>query len=66
MYSYISGELVEVNEDTIVIDNHGIGYEFAVSRSTLASMHQIGSQVKVFTYLHVRDCLLYTSPSPRD
>lgn len=55
MYSYISGELVEVNEDTIVIDNHGIGYEFAVSKSTLASMHQIGSQVKVFTYLHVRE-----------
>ena len=23
MYSYISGELAEVNEDTIVVDNHG-------------------------------------------
>lgn len=55
MYSYISGELVEVNEDTIVVDNHGIGYEFAVSRSTVASMHLLGQQVKVYTYLHVRE-----------
>lgn len=55
MYSYISGELVEVNDDTIVVDNHGIGYEFAVSRTTIASMHHLGQQVKVFTYLHVRE-----------
>ncbi|MDD6193457.1 MAG: Holliday junction branch migration protein RuvA [Lachnospiraceae bacterium] len=55
MYSYISGELVEVNEDSIVVDNQGIGYEFAVSRSTVASMRHLGQQVKVYTYLHVRE-----------
>ena len=38
MYSYISGQLVEVNEETIVVDNHGIGYEFFTSCQMWAAM----------------------------
>ena len=38
MYSYISGQLVEVNEETIVVDNHGIGYEFFNLWSTSCQM----------------------------
>ena len=37
MYSYISGQLVEVNEETIVVDNHGIGYEFFIPKSVSTS-----------------------------
>ncbi len=55
MYSYISGELVDVLADSIVVDNHGIGYEFHVSKNTLYHLQGIGNQVKVYTYLHVRE-----------
>lgn len=55
MYSYISGELVEVNEDTIVVDNHGIGYRFFVPKSMQYQMNRLGEQIKVYTYLHVRE-----------
>lgn len=55
MYSYISGELVEVNEDTVVVDNHGIGYRFFVPKTMTYQLGQIGSNVKIYTYLHVRE-----------
>ena len=41
MYSYISGELVEINEETIVVDNHGIGYEFFVPKSVIYQLPAI-------------------------
>ncbi len=55
MYSYISGELVEVNEDTIVVDNHGIGYRFFVPKTMQYQWKRIGEQIKVYTYLYVRE-----------
>lgn len=55
MYSYISGELVEVNEDFIVVDNHGIGYRFFVPKSMAFQMNHIGEQIRVYTYLYVRE-----------
>lgn len=55
MYSYISGELVEVNEDTIVVDNHGIGYRFFVPKTMQYQWNRLGEQIKVYTYLHVRE-----------
>ena len=55
MYSYISGELVEVNDDFIVVDNHGIGYRFFVPKSMAFQMNHIGEQSRVYTYLHVRE-----------
>lgn len=55
MYSYISGELVEVNDDFIVVDNHGIGYRFFVSKSMAFQMNHIGEQIRVYTYLYVRE-----------
>ena len=55
MYSFVKGSLEQVNDSSIVIENNGIGYEIFCSRLTLESMLNIGSQVKVFTYLHVRE-----------
>lgn len=55
MYSYISGELVEITEDYIVVDNHGIGYRFFVPKSTAFYGSAIGEQIRVYTFLHVRE-----------
>lgn len=55
MYSYIRGTLEEIGEDKIVVDNQGIGYNIYVPGSVLDRVAAVGSEVKIFTYLHVKE-----------
>lgn len=55
MYNYIKGTLVEVGINSIVLENNGIGYELGVSGNTLADARDIGGQMKLHTYLYVRE-----------
>ncbi len=67
MYSYISGTLEELAEDHIVVDNHGVGYEIYTPIRILDELPEPGSQVKIYTYLHVReDAMLLFGFSTRD
>lgn len=52
MIRFVHGELVSVNEDTVIIDVGGIGYEVNVSPPFAQELRErgIGSTVKVFTY----------------
>lgn len=56
MISYIKGELTEISENVIVIENAGgIGMNIIVPESVLARMPAVGSDVKIYTYLHVKE-----------
>ena len=55
MYSYIRGELAEINLDHIVIDVGGIGYMVYISGQTFDNLPKLGDQIKVHTYLHIRE-----------
>ena len=55
MYSYIIGKLTEKMASTIVVEANGIGYEILASQTTMENIGNIGDNVKVFTYLHVRE-----------
>ncbi len=55
MYSYIKGTLEETMEDKIVVDNHGIGYNINVPGRVLDALAPVGSEVKVYTYLNVKE-----------
>ena len=55
MVSYIKGELTEIFDDTIVLENNGIGYNIRVPASLLSSVPSMGETVKIYTYLHVRE-----------
>ena len=55
MYSYIKGELAEVNIDHIVIEVNGIGYMIYVPAQSMQYLPSIGEEVKIHTYLHVRE-----------
>ena len=55
MYSYIKGIIEEINLDHIVIDNNGIGYKIFMSESAIERLSEIGSSVKIFTYMRVRE-----------
>lgn len=55
MYSYIKGTLEEVREDLIVVENNGIGYNIRIPARVLDELPQKGAQVKIYTYLYVRE-----------
>ena len=55
MYSYIKGELAEINTDNIVIDVNGIGYMIYISSQALDYLPAIGETIKVHTYLYMRE-----------
>ena len=68
MYAYIKGILAEVNTDSIVIENQGIGYQVYVSLQALEELPAIGMEVKVYTYLYVREdaMVLFGFPDRED
>ena len=55
MYSYIKGTIEEVYEDLIVVEDGGIGYNIHVPLRVLDELPGRGGQVKIYTYLHVRE-----------
>lgn len=54
MYNYITGKVVSVGLNSIVVENNGIGYEISVSNTT-ANSFVTGEIVKIYTYLYVRE-----------
>ena len=55
MISYIKGELTEVFDVTIVVESNGIGYNIRVPASLISRIPRVGTELKVFTYLYVRE-----------
>ena len=51
MISYIKGELTEIMEDAIVVENNGIGFNIRVPATVISEFCVTGEQVKVYTYL---------------
>lgn len=58
MYSYIKGELVEIQPESIVVEAGQIGYEIRMPANMLGRLGGIGQSVKVYTYLHVKEDLM--------
>jgi len=55
MYAYIKGEVAEIGDTSIVIDNNGIGYNITVPGSVTESGISIGDEVKIYTHFAVRE-----------
>jgi Holliday junction DNA helicase RuvA len=58
MISFIKGELCNIYEDGIIIENAGIGYDIKVPLSVMNELPGIGEEVKIYTYLYVREDIL--------
>ena len=58
MISYIRGELAEIGENHVVIDVGGVGYGIFMSGSDMSSLPKTGQEVKIHTYLHVKEDLM--------
>lgn len=55
MIAFIRGELAEVTEHSVVVDCGGVGYEMLVTGRVFAELPKIGNEVKLYTYLQVRE-----------
>lgn len=55
MIAYVSGTLEERNEDAVVIDVHGVGYEVYVPARVLEALPSVGSPVKLYTHDNIRE-----------
>ena len=55
MISYIRGELAAVGEEQVVVEVQGIGYGIFMPGQAMTMLPPIGSEVKIHTYLNVRE-----------
>ena len=55
MYSYIRGTLADVEENLVVIEAGGVGYNIYTTGQTLDYLPSIGEELKRYTYLQVRE-----------
>lgn len=55
MISFLRGTLVGVEENRIIIDVHGVGYEICVPAGLLRRFSEPGEEVEVYTHLYVRE-----------
>jgi len=57
MIGYLNGEVVVIDNPSIVIDVAGVGYNVVASKDVLEKA-EINSKLKLFIYTHVREDLL--------
>ena len=55
MFAYIKGTFEFRALDYIVVDANGIGYKIFMSENSMKNIGELGSEVKVHTYLKVRE-----------
>ncbi len=55
MYAYLKGKLIEIEEDNVVVEVGGIGYNVKMPPDAVSYLPNAGSEVKLYTYTGVRE-----------
>ncbi len=55
MFAYIKGTLEARSNDSIIVEAGGIGYRIFTALSTINSVGQLSSSVKIYTHYYVRE-----------
>ncbi len=55
MIAFLKGQVVSVGENRLVLDVNHVGYQIFISSKDAAAMPPIGEEVKIHTYLSVRE-----------
>ncbi len=55
MISFIKGEAVDFGENTVIVDNGGIGYELTVSNTTITKIKSGSPYICLYSYMAVRE-----------
>lgn len=55
MIGYIKGVLTDREEDRIILENQGIGFQIRIPGRVMDSLPAMGTQVQLYTYMQVRE-----------
>lgn len=55
MIGYIKGCITYIQDDRIILENQGIGYQIYTSQMVIQRLSDQKEDVKLYTYLHVRE-----------
>lgn len=55
MYAYLDGTVAEKNQNELILDVMGVGWQLSCSMNTLQNVPPVGERVKVYTLLLVRE-----------
>lgn len=55
MYSYIRGQLAEIETDHIVLDVNGVGYSIMIPNNCYDYLPGLNEECKIYTYLYIRE-----------
>lgn len=55
MLAYIKGVLQAWNNDSVIVETGGIGFNIAVPLTAFEKLPETGSEVKIYTYTHIRE-----------
>jgi Holliday junction DNA helicase, RuvA subunit len=55
MISYLKGQIVEIDMNTIILEVQDIGYEIFMPIRAIEALPKVGSEIKLHTYFNVRE-----------
>ena len=55
MIGYLSGRILEKDANTVIVDVAGVGYEVTIPLSTFYELGDVGSEVNLRIFTHVRE-----------
>jgi holliday junction DNA helicase RuvA len=55
MIAFLSGKLLEKEANTVIVDVGGVGYEVSIPLSTFYELGEVGSDVQLRIFTHVRE-----------
>jgi holliday junction DNA helicase RuvA len=55
MIAFLSGKLLEKHANTVILDVGGVGYEVTIPLSTFYEIGEVGSDVQLRVFTHVRE-----------
>jgi holliday junction DNA helicase RuvA len=55
MIGFLSGKILEKEANTVIVDVNGVGYEVSIPLSTFYELGDLGAEVKLRIFTHVRE-----------
>lgn len=68
MIGFVKGIIADFEEDTVTLEVQGVGMNIRATTQTLTNIGSIGDEVKLYTYLYVKEdaLMLYGFPAKED
>ena len=58
MIASLQGKIEAIGTDSVIVNVNGVGYQVFLPTSTLSTIGRVGTEVKLYTHLQVRDDML--------